>query len=299
MSVLESPESTLVGATDLAAMTTFLRHFDFEETATVQVPEAAARHLYGLDAATHGVRLAVPGASSGRLNIVVTPGAASHHGPTDQGAHAIDLYTRDIEKSLRIAEGAGARVSTISSYKVGPLTLSEAKAEGPDHLEVVFLQVDRRRSSRLDTMESALSSEVHSFVWIVSRMDDGLPFWRDEAGLKTYLDVTMREPSIAAFMGLPRPDAPLRLAMMADAGGKPTRFELIEFPEDPGAAAVSWPLRGGLFAPVFTVANLEETMRNLPSARFGEVAEIVEGGSRVRAATGIAPGGVRFEVRQA
>ena len=105
MSVLESPESTLVGATDLAAMTTFLRHFDFEETATVQVPEAAARHLYGLDAATHGVRLAVPGASSGRLNIVVTPGAASHHGPTDQGAHQHGPATGRLEGAGGAAQG--------------------------------------------------------------------------------------------------------------------------------------------------------------------------------------------------
>jgi hypothetical protein len=298
MPVLESPESTVVGAADVAAMTSFLGAFDFEETGTVQFPDAAARQLYGLERATHGIRLGVPGASSGGLQVIETPHAAHHRGPTDQGAHAIDLYTRDIEKSLRIAEAAGGRVSTISSYKVGPLTLREAKVEGPDHLELVFLEVDRRRSSRLDHLESALNSEVHSFVWIVSRIDDCLPFWRDEAGLISYLDVTMREPSIAEFMGLPRPDAPLRLAMTADAAGKSSRFELIEFPEDPGDVAPSWPLRGGLFAPAFRTANLVETTRLLPSARFTEPVEIVDGGKRVMAVSGVAPGGVRFEVRQ-
>lgn len=298
MPVLDSPESAIVGATDLAAMTAFLRPFDFEEAGTVQVPESAARQLYGLEAATHGVRLSVPGAPAGGLQVIATPQAAHPHGPTDQGAHAIDLYTRDIEKSLRTAEAAGAKVGPISSYKVGPLTLSEAKADGPDHFELVFLQVDRRRSSRLDHLESAVNSEVHSFVWIVRQIDECLPFWRDEAGLISYLDVTMREPAIAAFMGLPRPDAPLRLAMMADAGGKASRFELIEFPEDPGPVAPSWPLRGGLFAPLFRTGDLGEAMKRLPSARFGEPAEIAENGRRVPAVAGLAPGGVRFEVRQ-
>lgn len=298
MPVLESPVSTIVGATDPGAMTAFLRHFDFEETAKLEVPDAAARRLYGLDAETSGVKLEVAGASSGALHVIATPEAGHGHGPTDQGPHAIDLYTRDIEKSLRIAESAGARVSSISSYKVGPLTLREAKATGPDHCEIVFLQVDRRRSSRLDSMESALGSEVHSVVWVVGSVGACLPFWRDEAGLVSYLDVTMREPAIAEFMGLPRPDAPLRLVMMADAEARPARFELIEFPEDPGKAADEGPLRGGLFAPVFRVPSVSEAARLLPSARFGETVEIVEGGVRVSVASAVAPGGVRFEVRQ-
>jgi len=298
MPVLESPEISIIGATNMAETLRFLKLFEFEEQGTVQVPQAAARQLYGLEEATEGVLLGSPGAPKGRLQVTATPHAGHRHGPTDQGAHAIDLYTRDIDESLRIAEAAGGQVSPISSYKVGPLTLREAKAEGPDHLELVFLQVDRRRSSRLDRMESAVHSEVHSFVSIVRSIDECLPFWRDEAGLLSFLDVTMREPSIAQFMGLPRPDSPLRLAMMADATGQPARFELIEFPEDPGEVAPSWPLLGGLFAPVFRVESLEAATALLPSARIGEAVEIVEGGTRMRAASGLAPGGVRFELRQ-
>ncbi len=299
MPALSSPEFAIIGATNPAATCAFLKRFDFEEQGGVHVPAVAAQRLYGLDDATGGVILGTPGALTGRLQVIATPMAASASEPTDQGAHAIDLYTRDIEESLRIAKAAGARVSSVSSYKVGPLTLQEAKAEGSDHLQLVFLQVDRRRSSRLDTMESALHSELHSFVWVVGRIDLSLPFWRDEAGLQAFLDVTIREPAVAQFMGLPRADTPLRLAMMADAAGQPARLELIEFPEDPGASLPSWPLRGGLFAPGFRAVSLESATKVLASARFGEPVEVVENGTRVLAVSGLAPDGVRFEVRQA
>ncbi len=299
MPALESPDYAIIGATNPVATCTFLKRFDFEEQGRVHFSPAAARHLYGLDGASEGVMLQAPGARRGRLQVTATPMAAPPSGSTDQGAHAIDLYTRDIEKSLGIAEAAGGRVSSVSRYQVGPLTLQEAKAEGPDALQLVFLQVDRRRSSRLDTMESALHSELHSFVWVVGHIDLSLPFWRDEAGLQVFLDVTMREPAIARFMGLPRADAPLRLAMMADAAGLPARLELIEFPEDPGAVLPSWPLRGGLFAPGFLAASLESATQGLTSARFGEAVEVVENGKRGLAVSGLAPGGVRFEVRQA
>ena len=82
--------------------------------------------------------------------------------------------------------------------------------------------------------------------------------------------------------------------LVADLAGRRGDVELEKFFEDPGAAWPTWPLAGGLHAPGFSVASLEAAMAALPAAEYGAIAEL--GGQR--AVTGVAPGGVRFELWQ-
>jgi catechol 2,3-dioxygenase-like lactoylglutathione lyase family enzyme len=292
--MLSSPQHAVLGAIDVEALVAFLRRFGFAEEERSILPAPAAAALYGLDAPARQIRLGVPGASRGWIRIVETPHAPSRRGPFDRGPHAVDLYTRDIRRSVALAAEAGASCGPIGAYSVGPLAIEEAKVTGPAGLPLVFIQVARRRPSALDRDAERLHSEVHSIVWAVDSLDASLPFWRDRAGLRPFLDATIREPAVARFMGLPRPEAPVRLAMMADAEVSPARLEILEFPEDPGAPAAGLPLREGLHAPAFRVDDLERAIGRLSDAGFGPVASL----DGARAVSGVAPGDVRFELWQ-
>ena len=294
---LRSPAHAVIGASDLAATTVFLERLGFEVTGRGRLPAAAARDLYGLDGEAAEAVLGMPGAEQGGIRVVATPHAAAEHHVFARGPHAIDLYTADRARSLALATDAGARCGAAASYKVGPLELVEAKAVGPDGLAVVFLQVARRRPSLLDREPGRLHSEVHSLVFTVDSVTKALPFWKERAGLQAFLDATIVEPAVCAFMGLPRSDVPIRLAMLADAESRPARLELLEFPQDPGPPLPTWPLRAGIHAAAFEVASLEEARASLGEAAFGSaVAVDAPLHPRSRAATALGPGGVRFEL---
>jgi hypothetical protein len=281
-------------------MATFLERLGFEVTAEGRLPATAARALYGLDAEAAEVELRMPGAARGWIRVVATPHPAAEHQVFARGPHAIDLYTTDMKRSLELAAAAGARCRPAATYKVGPLELTEAKTIGPDGFAVVFIQVARRRPSLLDREPDRLHSEVHSLVFTVDSVTEALPFWKERAGLSAFLDATIVEPAVCSFMGLPRNDVPLRLAMLADGESRPARLELLEFPQDAGPSLPTWPLRAGLHAAGFGVTSIEEARRALPGASFGEVAEVdTPVHSRTRAVAAVAPGGVRFELWEA
>ena len=208
---------------------------------------------------------------------------------------AIDLYTRDIHRSLEISGSAGAELGPLVEYSLGPLELEEAEVVGPDHLVVVFIAVNHRRPSVLDADPDRLHSEVHSVVLAVEDTDVALPFWTEAGGLQTLIDAKIEGPYISQLMSLPRPDVPVRFTLMCDEDASPARLELLEFFEDPGEAWPSWPLAGGLHAPGFSVASLDEAMAALSAAEYGTVAQV----EAQRAVTGVAPGGVRFELWEA
>ncbi|MGE0453135.1 MAG: VOC family protein [Vicinamibacteria bacterium] len=299
--MFESPSHVVIGATDVARMCAFLERMGLEPAGAGRLDAAAARDLYGIEAPLEERVLCARGAREGRVVVVSTPHAAPSVGPFDRGAHAIDFYTTDIRRSLALAREAGAETHDFAEYAVGPLTIREGKAVGPDALYVVFIEVGRRRPSVLDADAARLHSEIHSAVWVVESVDAALPFWRDALGLKLLLDATVREPGVAKFMGLPRPDTPLRLAVLADGAQRPIRYELIEFPEDSGGVRPGFPLRAGLHAVAFEVASLAQAMAALPAARFGPIARLA---SQARPTTravvsGEGPGGVRLELWEA
>lgn len=294
---LRSPRHAVVGASDLGAMIAFLERLGFERAGTGRLPADAAAALYGLDGEAAEAELRMPGAEQGGIRLVATPHAAGEHHVFARGPHAIDLYTSDMKRSLATAAEAGARCGEAASYRVGPLELIEAKAVGPDGFAVVFLQVARRRPSLLDREPGRLHSEVHSLVFTVESISEALPFWKERAGLQVFLDATIVEPAVCAFMGLPRRDVPIRLAMLADADSRPARLELLEFPKDPGPQIPSSPLHAGLHAAAFEVASVDAARERLGEAAFGPVVTVdTPLHARSRAATALAPGGVRFEL---
>lgn len=288
------PTHAVIGTTDLERTIAFLEPFGFRLAWRATLGEGAAGVLYGLDEATEEAALVAPGSTRGWLRLVRTPHPAPATDTFSLGGHAIDLYGRDVERSRAVAEAAGASCGPIGRYRMGPLAVEELKCVGPDHLTLVVIAVDRRRPSLLDTDASRLHSEVHAAVWTVADTDEALPFWREQAGLQILFDVTVREPEVAKFMGLPRPDTRLRLAVLADADGGAPRFEMIAFPDDPGAALPQWPLRAGLHALGAESDDLAATVAALPAVRWGAVADL---GAGALAVTGEAPGGVRLEVR--
>lgn len=292
--MLSSPSHVAVGCTDLDATTRFLQTFGFEADGDAVLPPEVTAALYGADGPLPQRWLAVPGAERGRIRLVQTASPPAGAGPFDQGAHAIDLYTTDIARSVAQAREAGGRAGPVGSYRAGPLQVHEVKTHGPDGLPLVFIQVDRRRPSVLDAAPDRLHSEVHSIVWTVDEadMEAALAFWRDTAGLSVLLDAALADPQIAMFMELPRDDVTVRLALLADADVSPARLELLTFPEDRGAPSPT-ALLAGSFLPGFTVDDLGAAMASLPGASFGEVVALPGGG---RAARGVAPGGVAFEL---
>jgi catechol 2,3-dioxygenase-like lactoylglutathione lyase family enzyme len=289
------PTHALIGSTDLERTVAFLTTFGFTAADSLPVDATAAHALYGLEGPTEEVVMSAPDTQRGWIRLVRTPLPASDHGPFDVGGHALDLYTRDVDESLRVARAAGAACGPVVRYELGPLQVGELKAVGPDHLAVVFIEISRRRPSTLD-LDGRLHSELHSAVWTVADVDAVLPFWREQAGMSTLLDMTVREPAVAAFMGLPRPDTPLRLTVLADASGGAPRFEMIHFPEHPGPAPATWPLRPGLHALGVTSAEPASVAARLSAVEWGQLVRVADGGTAV---AGLAPGGVRLQVRQA
>jgi catechol 2,3-dioxygenase-like lactoylglutathione lyase family enzyme len=292
--VLSSPSHVAVGCTDLDATTRFLQAFGFQADGDAVLPAGVAAALYGADGPLPQRWLSVPQAARGRVRLVQAASPRAGRGPFDRGAHAIDLYTTDIARSVEQARQAGGRAGPTGSYRAGPLQVHEVKTHGPDGLALVFIQVDRRRPSVLDSAPDRLHSEVHSIVWTVdgADMEAALAFWRDTAGLSVLLDATLADPQISMFMELPRDEVTVRLALLADADVAPARLELLTFPDDRGAPPATT-LHAGSFLPGFTVDDLDATMGRLRGATFGEVAALPGGGRAVR---GVAPGGVAFEL---
>jgi len=292
--MLASPSYAIVGATDPAKTVRFLAHFGFESAAEKAVSRSAATALYGLEEATTEIILRCPGAENGWIQVVETPYPARRTDAYDARPVAIDLYTRDISKSLDIARRAGADAGELVEYSLGPLKIKEVEVVGPDHLVIVFIQVNKLRPSVLDHAPDKLHSEVHSIVLAVQDAEAALPFWTRAAGLSTLIDSKIEGPIISRLMSMPRPEVPVRFVLMCDEESRPARLELLDFFEDPGHQQPTWPLTAGLYAPGFTVEDLDQVLRHLKEAEFGAITAVGSG----RAITGVAPGQVRFELRE-
>ena len=89
----------------------------------------------------------------------------------------------------------------------------------------------------------------------------------------------------------------MRLVVLTDAEDRPIRLELVDFLGRDGAARQQWPLAGGLYAPAFTTAKLEDAMQAMVGATFGEpVAVDTTVHPKQRAVVGNSPAGHRFEL---
>jgi len=295
--MLNSPSFITIGTSNIERTARFFQAFGFVRESGATIDAFAAREMYGLPAATTDATLVMPGTGLGFVRLVQTPLDAQSGGPFDRGPHAVDLYVRDMSRALNIVKNTHAEVSAVAAYSVGPMKIKECKCVGPDGLVLVLIEVDKRRPSVLDSADTVLFSQVHSAVSVVESIDAAAPFWRS-AGLKVLLDATFAEPTVAEFMHLPRPDTRLRLALFAEEAQSPIRLEMIEFP-DPDARGAPMvdpkPLRPGRFLFGFGVANVAAAIAAMPGADYSKIARLSNG----LAATGVAPGGVGFELRSA
>ncbi len=292
--MLKSPSHVTIGVSNLERTARFFQTFGFVREADCLIGAFAARELYGLRDATCETRLSMPGAALGSIRLVQTDEEAIHGGPFDRGAHAVDLYVRDMGRALEVVKNTHASIGPVAAYSVGPMSIKECKCVGPDGLALVLIEVDKRRPSLLDSSASVLFSEVHSAVFVVDSIEAAAGFWTG-ASLKVLLDATFAEPGVAEFMHLPRPDTRLRLALFADPGQLPIRLELIEFPDADGREAPliePRPLRPGRFVVGFEVADLAQATKDLPGAVYSKTCRIGSGLS----IAGTAPGGVGFEL---
>lgn len=293
--MLKSPSHVTIGASNIEDTARFFQAFGFVRESECAIGAFAARELYGIERATNETRLGMPGASGGYVHLVESPEPPVHGGPFDRGAHAVDLYVRDMGQALEVAKNTHALIGPVAAYSVGPISIKECKCVGPDDLALVLIEVDKRRPSVLDSSAAVLFSEIHSAVYVVDSVDAAAGFWK-EAGLKVLLDATFAEPGVAEFMHLPRPDTRLRLALFADASQLPVRLELIEFPDADGRGAPliePRPLRPGRFVCGFEVDDIAAATKTLPAAAYSKTCRVGSGS----VIAGTAPGGVGFEFR--
>ena len=276
--MLVSPLGAVVAVRDLSAAQRFFEALGLREQGRGELPPG----LYG----STGGFVDLAAADRGRVRVVEVEAGPAPRSAFDAGPAALDFYSRDLTRSLAELEvPSGPRVQ----IDLGPLVMHQVRLVGPDTTPVVLIDANHRRPSRLDTDESVLHSEAHSLVWVVPSIDEALSFWTG-AGLPVAFDVPIASPAVAELMDLPRPDVPVRMAMLSDVDLRPMRLELFEFPADEGAAFDPAP-RAGTVWPVFEVDDLDAALA-LPWAATGPVVEVA--GRPV--ARCVAPGGVVAEL---
>ena len=302
---LPSPSHAVVGCSSLGASVEFLRLFGFGEPTTSTLPAEAARALYGLESSTEEAILKVPGASLGYVRLAGTPNPKRSFDNLDNRPFAIDLFTTDLDRSLALAGQNGFHSSPVATHQFGPISIREVEIKGPDDLIVTLLESAARRPTILDSEPDRLHSEIHALVWSVKEIDKLLPFWIEQVGLETLTDAVFDSPEMGAVLGVPDRRIKARLAVFADSEAQPIRLELIEFLGEPAADHPNFPLAAGLYAPAFELAfevpfevdSLEAVCEQLEGAELSDIIELdTPIHPRARAVTGVAPGGLRFEI---
>jgi hypothetical protein len=307
---LRSPDHVLLGAVDVDAHVSFWNAMGFVETFRGIVPTPLAE-AYGLPVGAIEVGLGVSGASTGGLRIVQTPHAPEPMGPWDRGPYAVDLYTRDMDRSIDAAIAAGASHRGRMVYEFGTMRLEEGKTTGPDGVRLVFISNSTPRPSVLDTDPARLHSEVHSIVNVVESVDTFSAAWHGVAGLTVLGDATIASPGLADLMELPK-IVSARMGLYCDVEVTPIRYEALEFigldASDTGVLVPQWPLRAGQPLAVFTIdaASLDTMCLTLRTGGFTlddavsfDAVSFHDGssGASTRACLGVDPSGIRFELR--
>ena len=295
--LLASPDHALIGSADPGQQAAFWVAMGFTITARSTLSAPLAR-IYGVDEGAEEITLRVPGAEAGGLRIVATTQPAVPVGPWDRGPFAVDLYTRDMDRSLALAVAAGATHAGRMVYEFGTMRLEEGKTTGPDGVRLVFIANSTRRPSVLDADESLLHSEVHSIVNIVDSVDAFSAAWSGGAGLTVLGDAVIATAGLADLMELPKVVS-ARMGLYCDADVSPIRYEALEFvgldASDSSSLVAQWPLRPGQPIGVFITERFDDALFALDSNGFDMEGDVnVEG---VRVAMGVDPCGIRFEIR--
>jgi len=147
--LFQSPVAAVIAASDPEAMAGFLEVFGFTRTGSSALDASASRGLYGLDHALEVLELRAAGQRRGSVRVIGPVPAGGPAGPYDTGAHAFDVYTRDIQATLAEAAAAGWATGSVGNVELGPLKMRQAMITGPDGAVVVLIESDRRRPSLL------------------------------------------------------------------------------------------------------------------------------------------------------
>ena len=277
--MLGSPIGAVVAVRSLEPAVALLARLGLAEVGRGALPP----ELYG----GPGGYVDTAAAERGRVRVVEVPTAGHPRHGFARGLAALDLYSRDLSRSIDVA---GVPAEARVRIELGPLVMEQVRLTGPDGLPIVLIDASSRRPSLLDTDETALHSEAHSMVWVVPSIDEALPFWT-AAGLTTVFDLPIESPAVCDLLALPRRDVRVRMAMLADERLSPMRLELFEFPDDDGDDADPSPRAGGAW-PAFEVDDLDAALE-LPWDSTGQRVRV--GDQEVVRC--VAPGGVVAELR--
>jgi hypothetical protein len=270
--LLSSPDHVLIGSNDVETQAEFWVAMGFAIVGRSTIGAELAR-IYGAAEGAVEITLAVPGATAGGIRIVGVEHGPVEMGPWDFGPFAVDLYTRDMDRSLELAVQAGATHKGRMVYEFGTMRLEEGKTTGPDGVRLVFISNSTRRPSVLDSDDDRLHSEVHSIVNIVSSVDTFSAGWHEGAGLTVLGDAVIASPGLADLMELPKVVS-ARMGLYCDAAVTPIRYEALEFigleEADPSTLVAQWPLRAGQPLGVFVVdaASFNDALFALDSNGF-------------------------------
>lgn len=304
--VLTYPETTIIGATDIYRMATFLSVFGAQPERIPNLSAEAASALYGIDFELEQLILHEPNGTE-KIRLVATPNPAPEFQPLVAGPYGIDYYSSDLELSLGMLRAAGVdSFSPLVGYAGEPSihgenTSGEQTHElllfGPDHL-AIFLTDTRITSqpwpTKLVSEPHRLHSEVLMHVWVIEDREGERRFWIDEAGLEIIHDGFPESEEMRKLMYHPR-STPMHGYNITDAGHH-HKIELLSYPEEQVTRRPSLPLLAGFHAGGFYVDDIEATMAALPSATFGAVVKADEGNGARRVTSGASPDGVRFEL---
>jgi hypothetical protein len=308
---LPFPDATVIGARDLARAATFYAALGAEPRRLPSLSAEAASTLYGLEGEAEQWSLTTPSAAHHRLILVGTPNEAVPFRPLLSGAYGLDYFSRDLPLSIELLEAAGGHgASPIVDYSAEPTLVadgeeryhnSEMRLLAPDDTSVFITPFGGSDSAdyptRLDGFPEALHSEMLQFCWVSSDVDRELDFWLKEGGLRLLGDGYPESRQMRRLMDHPR-DTALRDLAITSQGPvvAKTKIEIMGYPDEVTSPKPDWPLRGGVFAPSFTVTDLDAVVRELPSATFSAPIEADRGAGVQRAISAVSPTALRFEL---
>ncbi len=239
-----------------------------------------------------GVFVGVAG-HRGALRIVEVEGTTPALGPYATGGQALDLYTRDMTRSLELIDAAGLARGPAVAYAFGPMQLGQVLVHGPDGLALVLVEVDHRLPSVLDQDTHRLHSQLHSIVWSVEDLEAATAFLSGPAGLSLRATFPLDAPEVSEFMLLPR-RTPIRMSVLSASDAQAPRFELLTYDRtavraDEVGHRPGQPLAPGGLLPVFVTSDLEAAAGVLGGALDADAL-----GSKLVV---VIPGGIDVEIR--
>lgn len=293
------PTSYVIGSSDLEADTAFLGAFGLQATRLPQIDQASAAHLYGLDAPLTQWSLS-PADSMGAVRLVQTPNKAAAIEEFERGGHGIDIYTRDLETTSRLARQLGGQPGPPTAYWVYGKVRVESRILAPSGDFAIFaVETHDRLPSALDDSPTRTVSDVVTLLWFLSQddTDRDAAFWREEAGMSEYRPrLEFDDAAMTRLMGLGR-SARMGCDQFVDPAVS-RRFELLYYVGADGRQRANWPLQSGIHALHFVVDDLDDAIASLPSARFGTPTTCDFGSGPARVVAACSPGGVRFELAE-